>query len=63
VRLKLDEASLEDLVGLPGIGEARATRIIEYRSQNGSFRSLDELGEATGMNGALLEQLGELIEL
>jgi competence protein ComEA len=40
-----------------------AERIIEYRETNGSFQSLDELSEVSGIGSALLEQLRDQVTL
>lgn len=39
----LNSASLEELTGLPGVGEKRATEILALRSSFGFFFSKDEL--------------------
>ncbi len=55
-----DQAALE---GLPGIGPVIATRIIEWRTANGAFRSVDELGEVSGIGDATLVRLRSLVGL
>ena len=41
--IDLNKAQLNDLVLLPGIGEATAMNIISYREANGGFKTLEEL--------------------
>lgn len=60
-RLFINDATLEQLDALPGIGPALAERIIVYRSVNGSIISLDDLGNIEGIGAALLEELAPLI--
>jgi competence protein ComEA len=49
------------LEALPGIGPSLAAAIIEYRTQNGPFRSVEELTRVNGIGSATLERLREFI--
>ena len=51
------------LDGLPGVGPVLAGRIIAWRAANGSFRSIDELGEVSGIGDAILAQLRPLVRV
>ncbi|WP_432776705.1 helix-hairpin-helix domain-containing protein [Brevibacillus gelatini] len=55
--LNLNAATIEELMGLPGIGEARAKAILEYRSQVGRFRSADELKKVPGIGAKMFERI------
>ena len=37
------EATVEELKSIDGIGEVRASKIIEYREENGPYKNIDEL--------------------
>lgn len=39
----LNRCSVEDLIGIPGVGRTLAERIIEFRNNRGRFTSVDEL--------------------
>jgi competence protein ComEA len=47
--IDINEASFEDLVLVPGIGERTAEQIIALRRTKGSFRSREELKEIAGI--------------
>jgi len=42
-KVDLNSATVEQLAGLPGIGQKLATRIVAYREKAGSFSSPEEL--------------------
>lgn len=55
--LDLNRATAIELDTLPDIGPAKAARIIEYRSQNGAFKSVEDLVEVEGIGAKTLEKL------
>ena len=58
----LNVATEADLVGLPGIGPARAQAIVAFRERNGPFRQLDDLRRVPGIPASLVRQLdGRLV--
>jgi competence protein ComEA len=60
-KLSLAQASQEQLEELDGIGPTLAKRILEYRDENGGFRSLDELKEVEGIGEKRFEALREAV--
>jgi competence protein ComEA len=52
----LNAADAAELADVPGIGKSVAARIVEMRALDGSFRSLDELLDVTGMTQTRLER-------
>jgi competence protein ComEA len=56
----LNTATLEQLDSLPGVGPVTAQKILDFRQQHGSFRSVDDLDAVPGIGPARLAQLREV---
>ena len=63
VSIDLNTATASALEDLPGVGPVLAGRIIEWRAANGSFRSVEELGEVSGIGDAILSQVRGLVRV
>lgn len=59
----VNTATLAELDTLPGVGPVLAQRIVDWRTQNGRFTSVDELGEVSGIGDAVLARLRPLVRL
>lgn len=57
----LNTAGLEELQTLPGIGQSRARDIIEYREAHGSFQSVEEIMNISGIKTAVFEKIKDKI--
>lgn len=55
--VNINEASESELETLPGVGPATAKAIVDYRTQHGRFRSVDDLLNVRGIGPAKLEQI------
>ena len=55
--VNINTASKKELDALPGIGEVLAQLIIDYRSANGPFSTVDELTKVKGIGAKTLEKL------
>jgi competence protein ComEA len=59
--VNLNSATLEQLDSLPGVGPSTAQKIIDYRTQHGGFRSVDELMEVPGIGPAKFAELKDKV--
>lgn len=55
--LNLNTATKDELVALSGIGPAKAQAILDYRTQHGAFKSVDELKDVKGIGARRFEKL------
>lgn len=62
-KVNINQATKSELETLPGIGEAMANRIIEYREQNGKFQKIDDLKNVKGIGEAKFNKIKELITI
>ena len=60
-RVDLNRAEAWLLQALPGMGEARAQAIVDYRRQNGPFHSVSDLLKVSGISQATLDRLRDLV--
>jgi len=61
--ISVNAATAAQLEELPGVGPVLAQRIVDWRLSNGPFRSVDELGEVSGIGASILEQLRSKVTL
>ncbi|MGC8594788.1 MAG: ComEA family DNA-binding protein [Candidatus Kryptoniota bacterium] len=54
-------ASAEELTSLPGIGQATAERIVEYRKIHGKFASIEDLMNVKGIGEKKFQKLRSLV--
>ncbi len=59
--VNVNTATAAELEALPGIGEVTAQAIVDYRTENGPFASVDELLDVSGIGDVTLENIRELV--
>lgn len=59
--IDLNVATIDDLKTLPGIGEAKAKSIIDFREKYGLFEEVAELTYVPGIGKALFESIQDLV--
>lgn len=62
-KVLLNSASAKQLEELPGVGPVLASRIVEFRTEHGGFRSIDQLNEVSGIGDALLSRLRSHVQV
>lgn len=61
--ININTSSLTELTLLPGIGETKAQNIIDYRTNNGNFTSIEQLKEVKGISESVFNKIKTLVTL
>lgn len=57
IPIDINDADMDELCSLPGIGETLALRILEYRSKIGGFSSMEQLLDIKGIGQQTYEEI------
>jgi competence protein ComEA len=60
-KVNINTATAEELSTLPGIGPTKAKSIIDYRTTNGPFQSIEDIKDVRGIGDATFENLKDKI--
>jgi competence protein ComEA len=60
-KVNINTATAEELSTLPGIGPTKAQSIIDYRTTNGPFQSIEDIKKVRGIGDATFEKLKDKI--
>ena len=60
-KVSLATATATELDELPGVGPVTAQKILDYRTEHGPFRSVDDLDAVPGIGPTRVEQLRHLV--
>jgi competence protein ComEA len=61
--LDINTASEAELTQLPGVGPSLAARIVEYRTENGPFQSVDDLQNVSGIGPSKFDKMVAYLRL
>ena len=62
-KISLNRATASQLEQLPRVGPVLASKIIEFRTQHGGFRSVDQLREVSGIGDATFAQIAPHVQV
>lgn len=62
-QLNINTASATELEKLPGIGPTKAQAIVDYRTQNGNFKSIEDIEKVKGIKGGTFSKLKDYIKV
>ena len=60
-KININKADISELTSISGIGEGTALKIINYRNQNGKFKSIEDLKNVSGIGEKKFESIREYI--
>ena len=60
--VNINTASEEELMQLPGIGQARASAIIAWREENGGFQTIEDIMKVSGIKESAFLKIKDRIK-
>ena len=61
IKVNINTATKEELMKLSNIGESKAEKIIDYRTANGNFNSIEDIKKVSGIGDKLYDSIKENI--
>lgn len=61
--ININTATIQELDNLPGVGEATANKIINYREEKGRFNSIEEIKNVNGIGEKKYDEIKALINI
>lgn len=62
-KININTATQEELENLPGIGPSTSLKIINYRNENGKFKSIEDIKEVSGIGESKFNNIKDMISI
>lgn len=62
-KININKATSDMLQKIPGVGAAKANKIIDYRNQNGQFNDITEIKNVSGIGDSMYEKIKDYITI
>ena len=62
-RINLNTATQEELMTLPGIGEAKAKSILAWREDHGSFEQIEDIMKIEGIKEGVFSKIKDYVKV
>ncbi len=62
-KISINYGTLENLMSLNGMGEIKAKAIIDYRNNNGMFKTIEDIKNVSGIGNSTFEKIKDYIKL
>ena len=62
-KVDINTATTEELMTLPGVGEAKADLIVEYRQEHGRFQRIEDIMNISGIKEGLFGKIKDYIKV
>ena len=60
-KISINNATVEELQKLNGIGKSKAEAIVEYRTENGEFKKIEDIKKVSGIGDSAFEKIKDKI--
>ncbi|MCL4548177.1 MAG: helix-hairpin-helix domain-containing protein [Bacteroidetes bacterium] len=61
--IRLNSASVSELLTLPGLGKRTVENVLEYRKKNGRFKKINDLLKVKGIGKTKFEKIKKLVTI
>lgn len=62
-KVNINTGGVEELKTLPGVGDSLAQKIINYRNENGKFKTVDDLKNVSGIGEKKFESMKKYVKI